>query len=89
MPERFAAAAAEPSEAALLGVLGQVFGFPAFRGLQLPTIQRLLAGESVLAIMPTGGRAGGRTGGWLGVGGERCGGSGCGGVGRVDGWADE
>lgn len=54
VPERFAAAAADPSEEALLHVLGEVFGFPAFRGLQLPTIQRVLAGESVLSIMPTG-----------------------------------
>lgn len=52
--ERFAATAADPSEGALLGVLGEVFGFPAFRGLQLPTIQRVLGGESLLSIMPTG-----------------------------------
>eukprot|EP00887_Chlorella_sp_A99_P001903 scaffold18.g1903.t1 len=52
--EQFAEAAAEPSEGALTRVLQQLFGFPAFRGLQLATIQRVLAGESVLSIMPTG-----------------------------------
>jgi hypothetical protein len=45
---------AEASEAALTGVLRSVFGHPAFRGLQLATLQRLLKGDSLLAIMPTG-----------------------------------
>lgn len=45
---------ADPSEPALTGVLRSVFGHAAFRGLQLPTVQRLLGGESLLAIMPTG-----------------------------------
>ncbi|KAL4428000.1 hypothetical protein ABPG75_002089 [Micractinium tetrahymenae] len=52
--EQFASVLAEPDEAALTGVLRQVFGHPAFRGLQLPTVQRLLGGESLLSIMPTG-----------------------------------
>lgn len=52
--EQFAAVLAEPGEEALTGVLRQVFGHPAFRGLQLPTVQRLLGGESLLSIMPTG-----------------------------------
>ena len=52
----FAAVAAEPSEAALTEVAQRVFGFPGFRGLQLPVIQRVLAGRSTLAIMPTGKR---------------------------------
>ena len=50
----FAAVAADPSEAALTEVAQRVFGFSAFRGLQLPVIQRVLAGQSTLAIMPTG-----------------------------------
>ena len=50
----FAAVAADPSEAALTEVAQRVFGFPGFRGLQLPIIQRVLAGQSTLAIMPTG-----------------------------------
>lgn len=52
--EQFAAVLAEPGEEALTGVLRQVFGHPSFRGLQLPTVQRLLGGESLLSIMPTG-----------------------------------
>ena len=51
---QFAATLADPSEAALTEALYRVFGFPAFRGLQLLTVQRLLAGESLLSIMPTG-----------------------------------
>jgi superfamily II DNA helicase RecQ len=46
--------AADPSEAALTEVARCVFGFAGFRGLQLPVIQRVLAGQSTLAIMPTG-----------------------------------
>lgn len=52
--EQHAEVLADPSEAALTGVLRSVFGHAAFRGLQLPTVQRLLAGESLLSIMPTG-----------------------------------
>ena len=52
--EQHAAVLADPSEEALTGVLRSVFGHPAFRGLQLATVQRLLAGESLLSIMPTG-----------------------------------
>ena len=52
--EQHAAVLADPSEEALTGVLSSVFGHPAFRGLQLATVQRLLAGESLLSIMPTG-----------------------------------
>jgi superfamily II DNA helicase RecQ len=51
---KFAAALADPNEAALSAVLQEVFGHTAFRSLQLPTVQRLLAGESLLSIMPTG-----------------------------------
>ena len=50
----FAAVAADPSDAALTEVASRVFGFAGFRGLQLPVIQRVLAGRSTLAIMPTG-----------------------------------
>ena len=50
----FAAVAADPSEAALTEVAQRVFGFAGLRGLQLPVIQRVLAGQSTLAIMPTG-----------------------------------
>ena len=50
----FAAVAADPSEAALTEVAQRVFGFARLRGLQLPVIQRVLAGLSTLAIMPTG-----------------------------------
>ena len=53
--EQHAAALADPSEAALTAVLRDVWGHPAFRGLQLQTMQRLLGGgESLLTIMPTG-----------------------------------
>ena len=31
-----------------------IFGYPAFRGLQLTTIRKVLRGESCLSIMPTG-----------------------------------
>ena len=50
----YAAVASDPSEAALTEVAQRVFGFPGFRGLQLAVIQRVLAGQSTLAIMPTG-----------------------------------
>ncbi len=50
----FAAVAADPSEAALTEVAQRVFGFAGLRGLQLPVIQRVLAGLSTLAVMPTG-----------------------------------
>lgn len=52
--EQHADVLADPSEAALTGVLRSLFGHSAFRGLQLATVQRLLAGESLLSIMPTG-----------------------------------
>ena len=59
---------ADPCEEALTGVLHSIFGHSAFRGLQLPTVQRLLAGESLLSIMPTGGGGGGWAHGaaWVG-----------------------
>ena len=50
----FGAVAADPSDTALTEVARRVFGFAGFRGLQLPVIQRVLAGQSTLAIMPTG-----------------------------------
>ena len=40
--------------AALEAALLTHFGFSSFRGLQVPTIQRVLRGESCLSIMPTG-----------------------------------
>ncbi len=36
-------------------VLRRVFGFPAFRGLQEATIERVMAGGDALVLMPTGG----------------------------------
>jgi ATP-dependent DNA helicase RecQ len=36
-------------------VLRTVFGFPAFRGLQEPAIDRVMAGGDALVLMPTGG----------------------------------
>lgn len=44
----------DPSEECLAGLLRTVFSFEQFRGLQVPTIQRVLRGESCLSIMPTG-----------------------------------
>src|SRR6187551_854337 len=41
--------------AAALDTLRSVFGFPAFRDGQEAVVSRLLAGQSVLAIFPTGG----------------------------------
>jgi ATP-dependent DNA helicase RecQ len=35
-------------------VLHRVFGFPAFRGVQQRVVDRVLAGERTLAVMPTG-----------------------------------
>jgi ATP-dependent DNA helicase RecQ len=35
-------------------VLHRVFGFPAFRGVQQQVVDRVLAGERTLAVMPTG-----------------------------------
>ena len=37
-----------------LSVLARVFGFPGFRGVQRQVIDRVLAGENTLAVMPTG-----------------------------------
>jgi len=34
--------------------LRRVFGFPAFRGVQPQVVERVLAGQSTLAVMPTG-----------------------------------
>jgi ATP-dependent DNA helicase RecQ len=36
-------------------VLNRVFGFPGFRGLQAPCIERVMAGRDALMLMPTGG----------------------------------
>jgi ATP-dependent DNA helicase RecQ len=36
-------------------VLRRVFGFPAFRGLQEPAVQRVVGGGDALVLMPTGG----------------------------------
>ncbi|NHO33062.1 DNA helicase RecQ [Acetobacter fallax] len=38
-----------------IDVLGRVFGFPAFRGLQERAVSRVMAGEDTLVLMPTGG----------------------------------
>src|SRR4051794_38537182 len=43
-----------PQTIEALDVLQSTFGFPEFRGGQQPVIERLLAGQSVLAIFPTG-----------------------------------
>jgi ATP-dependent DNA helicase RecQ len=50
-PEAMASAALnlEPAD-----VLHRVFGFPEFRGVQRDVIDRVLAGERTLAVMPTG-----------------------------------
>ena len=37
-----------------LSILQQTFGFPAFRGVQASVVERVLAGERTLAVMPTG-----------------------------------
>ncbi len=42
------------TEEALTETLQAVFGFDAFRGLQLPVIQSVLQGTSTLAVLPTG-----------------------------------
>jgi hypothetical protein len=45
---------ADPQEEGLQEVVQKVFGFPNFRGHQLPVVQAVLQGRSTLAIMPTG-----------------------------------
>ncbi len=42
------------TEEALTERLHSVFGFAAFRGLQLPVIQSVLRSISTLAVLPTG-----------------------------------
>ena len=37
-----------------LDALHRTFGFPAFRGVQSQVVERVLAGQSTLAVMPTG-----------------------------------
>ena len=37
-----------------LVLLQQIFGFPGFRGVQRQVVERVLAGRSTLAVMPTG-----------------------------------
>ena len=37
-----------------LPTLSRVFGFPAFRGVQADVVERVLAGERTLGVMPTG-----------------------------------
>ena len=44
---------ADPSQQ-LAGALHETFGFNAFRGVQEQVVRRVLAGESTLAVMPTG-----------------------------------
>ena len=41
--------------AAPLDVLRQVFGFPAFRGLQQEVVEHIVGGGDALVLMPTGG----------------------------------
>jgi superfamily II DNA helicase RecQ len=43
-----------PTESELLDKLQDVFGFRAFRGVQRQVVDRVLAGHSTLAVMPTG-----------------------------------
>jgi ATP-dependent DNA helicase RecQ len=45
----------DPARLELDRVLQQQFGLPAFRGLQRPVIEAVLAGRDVLALLPTGG----------------------------------
>ncbi len=45
---------ASPPVANLLEVLHSTFGFSAFRGMQENVVRRVLAGQSTLAVMPTG-----------------------------------
>ncbi len=45
---------AEPDMTCAAEELRRVFGFPAFRGVQPQVISRVLAGQSTLAVMPTG-----------------------------------
>ena len=42
------------AEADLLDTLHATFGFSAFRGVQDQVVTRVLAGQSTLAVMPTG-----------------------------------
>jgi hypothetical protein len=49
------AALAEPSEANLVAVLRQLFGFAEFREGQLAAIQRVLQQRSTMLVLPTGG----------------------------------
>ena len=46
--------AAHPDLAPARAELARVFGFPAFRGVQDKVVSRVLAGQSTLAVMPTG-----------------------------------
>ncbi len=43
-----------PDLAAARAELARIFGFPAFRGVQDRVVARVLAGQSTLAVMPTG-----------------------------------
>ncbi len=43
-----------PSQSDVLGKLHEVFGFRSFRGVQQQVIDRIMAGQSTLAVMPTG-----------------------------------
>jgi len=45
---------ASPAGAAALDVLRRVFGYPAFRGLQQPIVDAVIAGDDALVLMPTG-----------------------------------
>src|SRR5574337_815943 len=47
--------AAVPARPDALAVLREVFGYPAFRGLQQPIVERVCAGGDALVLMPTGG----------------------------------
>lgn len=49
--------ARDHSEEGLQEVVRNVFGFPGFRGHQMPVVQAVLSGRSTLAIMPTGARS--------------------------------
>ena len=44
----------DPRPATALGILKEVFGYPAFRGQQAAIIEALAGGRDCLVLMPTG-----------------------------------
>jgi len=45
----------DPRPATALGILKEIFGYPAFRGRQAEIIEALVSGRDCLVLMPTGG----------------------------------